>query len=168
MADPAHDAAETREPFSENAPRSSAVIEGPYRYLLTRRIVGEDPARRILWIMLNPSTADASEDDPTIRRVLGFSKRWGYGWVEVVNLFAFRATEPVELQIAIDPVGPLNHAYIAEALNRTSDLIVGWGARGSMCRTRQAYRGARCLGVTKAGEPRHPLYVRADTERITW
>lgn len=168
MADQAHEIAETSELFSENAPRSSAVIEGPYRYLLTRRIVGRDPARRILWIMLNPSTADALKDDPTIRRVLGFSKRWGYGWVEVVNLFAFRATEPIELRIAIDPVGPANAVYISDALHRTSDVIVGWGTRGVMCRKRQMFRGARCLGVTKGGEPRHPLYVRADTERIAW
>lgn len=168
MSKPTHEAAETRELFSQNAPRSSAVIEGPYRYLLIRRIAGEDEDRRVLWIMLNPSTADASEDDPTIRRVLGFSKHWGYGWVEAVNLYAFRATEPIELRIADDPVGPLNGAYISEALHRTSDVIVGWGARGVMCLTRQAYRGAQCLGVTKGGEPRHPLYVRADAERITW
>ena len=147
---------------------SSAVIEGPYRYLLTRRILDEDEGRRILWIMLNPSTADASEDDPTIRRVLGFSKRWGYGWVEVANLFAFRSASPKELLAVTDPVGPLNDSYLAEALNRTSDVVVGWGALGIMSRTREAYRGSQCLGITGGGEPRHPLYMRADTERVTW
>ena len=149
---------------------SSAIIEGSYRYLLTRRIAEEDEGRRVLWVMLNPSTADASQDDPTIRRVLGFSRRWGYGWVEVVNLFALRATDPAVLRTARDPVGPLNHAYIAEALHRTSDVVVAWGARPRRfdCAHRDAYRGAYCLGVTREGEPRHPLYVRADAERVIW
>lgn len=151
------------------ATERGAIIDGPYRYLLTRLIPGEDETKRVVWVMLNPSTADASRDDPTIRRVLGFSRRWGYGAVSVVNLFAFRATDPSELVKIADPVGPRNHAVMSNEIAHAWSTVVAWGARGGTARQRYRFNGKYyCLGVTKGGEPRHPLYVRADTARVLW
>jgi hypothetical protein len=99
---------------------------GTYRYLLGRR-VGEGD-RTALFMMLNPSTADATEDDPTIRRCTGFARREGCGVLEVVNLFAYRATDPAELRTAPDPVGPANDHHIKAALGRVALVVVAWGA----------------------------------------
>lgn len=147
---------------------NSAVIKGNYRYSLTRSWGPLRWYKPILWIMLNPSTADAEEDDATIRRVIGFSKSWGFNRVEVVNLFAFRATNPRELAHQKDPVGPENARYIDEALDGVYDAIVAWGNLGIMCPARMRFDGYSCLGTTKAGEPRHPLRLRHDTPREVW
>lgn len=150
--------------------KKDAVLsdDGLYRYILSRRW---DAGRELGFIMLNPSTADAEVDDPTIRRCIGFAERWGYGGIAVANLFALRSTNPAALKAAPDPVGPINEEWIS-ALVRESDLcIAAWGAH--------AFAGARakkvserfgdqlsCLGVTKAGHPKHPLYLRADTQPV--
>lgn len=146
----------------------TAIVRGPYRYLLTRNIDGADPARAITWVMLNPSTADALKDDPTIRRVIGFSKRWGYGHVRVVNLFALRATHPIELQRVEDPVGADNDHYMEQALLDASHVVLGWGNDGKLCDMRYRFQGYSCLGTTKSGEPRHPLRLAYATERKPW
>lgn len=151
--------------------------DGRYRYWLTRawNCPGDLPNdRRVCWVMLNPSTADADLDDPTIRRCIGFSDAWGYRNLVVVNAFALRATDPKELARAEDPWGPDNDLYI-DYWTAASDLVVAaWGGsypkRSSMCvrhvgalqdRLRDA--GARCLGKTAANDPKHPLYLKADT-----
>lgn len=139
-----------------------------YRYLLIREWDSSLPTA--CFIMLNPSTADATKDDPTVRRCIGFAKRWGYGVLEVVNIFAYRATAPADLWPLSDPVGPENDAHIADAVQRASIVIAAWGTHG-------AYRGrgaevaarltdAKCLGATQAGHPRHPLYVPGDTRPV--
>jgi hypothetical protein len=120
--------------------------------------------------MLNPSTADANVDDPTIRRCIGFARSWGYGRMGVVNLFAFRATKPNDLLRADDPVGPENDDHICDALAHSDFVICAWGAHKfaearardfmKILKTRNTL--AHCLGVTKAGAPRHPLYVKGD------
>lgn len=151
---------------------SSAVFsdDGRYRYELVRRW---GPGRLALWVMLNPSTADAEQDDPTIRRVIGFTKRWSLGdGIVVANLFALRSTDPAELLRAENPVGPENVQSIRRRI-RTSHVVIGaWGAhpavrmRGAPSLVRLAEDEGRkvyCLGVTKAGEPRHPLYVAGET-----
>lgn len=140
---------------------------GRYRYSLTRQW-GADPARRAVWIMLNPSTADATVDDPTVRRCLGFSRAWGCDSLEVVNLFALRATDPRELRTAVDPVGPENDGALRDAVDRGDLVVAAWGAHGVLHGRAAAVRAVfgpevRCLGVTKAGMPRHPLYVRSGT-----
>jgi len=146
--------------------QSSAVISdcGQYRYQLGRRW-GDGPS--CVFIMLNPSTADAEKDDPTIRRCIGFAKREGCGGLIVVNLFAFRATQPEVLLSAADPIGPENDAYIADALSKESGpIIAAWGAWGDGRRGRivaARFPGRlQALGATKDGRPRHPLYVRGD------
>jgi len=125
----------------------------------------------LLWIMLNPSRADALVDDPTIRRCIGFARAWGYAEMEVVNLYAFRASEPEALRRHADPVGPDNDRHIAEALARAAQTIVAWGAfewaRERADHVLSLIPSARCLGLTRAGFPRHPLYVKSDARPIT-
>jgi hypothetical protein len=125
----------------------------------------------VAFIGLNPSTADESRDDPTIRRCIGFARRWGFARLEVLNLFAFRATKPTALLSADDPVGPENDLAIAGVL-RSADLVVcAWGAFPSSARAADVLRliaAPQCLGTTKNGSPRHPLYVRSGTDPVPY
>lgn len=123
----------------------------------------------ILWGMLNPSDADAEQDDPTVRRVVNFSATWGYGSCLIVNAYAFRATSPHALRAAGYRQHPDNHGHIETALRQTDCTVAAWGASIQPDRERlllaqlRAYRPIYCLGVTKNGHPKHPLYLRADT-----
>lgn len=157
--------------------KRAAIIsdDGVYRYCAGRQWDTGLPF--VSWIMLNPSTADAEVDDPTVRRCVEFSKRWGFGTLNIANLYALRATEPSKLRTYTgDPVGPRNDECIAQVCAAGSVIILAWGT-GS-------YSGGRvaavweiikalpvaklCLGVTKDGSPRHPLYVRGDTRLSHW
>ena len=139
-----------------------------YRYVLTREFGGESTC---LFIMLNPSTADANHDDPTVRRCIGFAKREGFGRLEVVNLYAFRSTSPSTLFTAPDPVGADNNCEIRAALVRADMVIAAWGnnANGDagqvgevMTLIERSGRPVKCFGLTGRGQPRHPLYLRSD------
>jgi hypothetical protein len=146
------------------------AVFGPgraHRYLLTRTW---DPGRPVVtWVMLNPSTADAFTDDATIRRCRGFAIRESAGGIAVVNLFAYRATDPAGLRAAAGPVGELNDTYIRDACPPGRLVIAAWGAhslaagRGAAVAAMLAAAGVRlhCLGTTSHGHPRHPLYVKA-------
>jgi hypothetical protein len=148
---------------------NDAVISacGRYRYVLTRRLGGA--RRTATFILLNPSTADAMRDDPTIRRCLDFARRWRCGRLVVLNLFALRATNPAELKRAPDPVGPDNAVWFAELLRECDPgpVVCGWGVHGALLGQDEvvltwmadAAVRPRALGVTAAGHPRHPLYV---------
>lgn len=165
--------------MAERAERADAVISecGLYRYEL-ERWWSDGPG--VLWVMLNPSTADASVDDPTIRRCRGFTRAWGLGGFGVVNLFALRATRPTHLLDHPDPVGPLNESFIRRWLrwDRVALVIVAWGAwkvpalpdmdRDVRAWAEQEQRPLWCLGTTKMGDPRHPLYVKADKAIEPW
>lgn len=143
-----------------------------YRYWLGR---SWDPcAYPLPIIMLNPSTADADIDDPTIRRCMAFARRERFGGIRVFNLFAFRATSPADMKVVADPVGPENDYWINRALDAAAaagiPVLAAWGTHGAH-RARDNYvrgmanmRGARlvCLGATAAGHPRHPLYVKGE------
>ena len=140
---------------------------GAYRYALTLRWA-DGP--RLLWVMLNPSAADERANDPTIERCARRSCALGFGAMRAVNLYAFRATRPADLFAAADPVGPGNDAALRAARRWADAVILGWGvqtpARGAQGlhtdRIRFAhrlFRGADCLGTTRGGDPRHPLYV---------
>ena len=149
----------------------TAVISdcGTYRYRLDRE--WEGGGGLCVFMMLNPSTADAEQDDPTIRRCIGFAKDWGYASLSVVNLYGFRATKPADLWKANDPIGPDNHKWAELTLVRASRVVLAWGAGGG-----RNDRGQKMeeilrmrfgiwvvtLGRTKGGEPRHPLYIRKD------
>ncbi len=157
---------------------SSAVIDGQYRYLLTR--VWDERKPGVTFVMLNPSTADATEDDPTLRRCIHFASAFGYGRLNVVNLFAYRATDPRELFAAerdgVDIVGPECSRYFT----LLDDVICAWGAQpGSVVERRvREVKGLLlaapcrvfCLGCTKDGHPRHPLYLSNNTpfRRFEW
>jgi hypothetical protein len=154
----------------------SAVFDatGRYRYRLSRDWgLG---LGRCAFVMLNPSTADGQGDDPTIRRCTGFAKAWKLSGFDVVNLFAHRATRPEDLSEALRRdgadavVGSDNAAFIRDAA-RQLFVVAAWGAHGTGCVATSTHRtlveaGAaiRCLGVTKGGEPRHPLYVPRDSQ----
>jgi hypothetical protein len=137
---------------------------GKYRYTLSRR--WKEGGRTCCFVMLNPSTADALRDDPTIRRCVGFAKAWGCHALEVRNLLCWRATNPVELRLVQDPVGPDADKYLLDA--RDCHLVVlAWGAvkfPERVERVLELLSGAKlhCLGLTKQGQPRHPLYARSD------
>lgn len=148
-----------------------AVISdcGTYRYLLRRTWDAKRP--RLLYIMLNPSTADADIDDPTIRSCIRLAKGIDYGSFEVVNLFAFRATDPAELAKASDPIGPANTGTIDRAVGRCDIVVCAWGAHPMAERRSIAIRNNLrswrpaifCFGKTKSGAPKHPLYIKSGT-----
>ena len=142
-----------------------------YRYLLRRRIGGS--RGRLLFVMLNPSKADETRDDATIRRCIGFAKRWGYGDMEVANLFGLMATDARELLRHADPVGAGNDAAIRAALARADRVALAWGnhaahpkhrARAAVVlrMARDVCKPYRIGGLTKSGQPRHPLRLPYD------
>jgi len=162
------------------SPRSDAVLDasGRYRYSLSR-YWGD--GLTVCWIMLNPSTADARKDDPTIRRCVGLSKSWGYGGLVVVNLFALRATDPRKLRPVfgyqdeqIETVGPDNDEWIERETDGASLIVGAWGNHGVIWNRGDEVRetlGAdrlHHLGLTKLGQPRHPLYVPSATTPCKW
>lgn len=154
---------------------SNAVIDtsGLYRYSLTRRW-GIGPPNSVCFMMLNPSTADASVDDPTIRRCIGFAKRWGHDGLEVVNVFGLRSADPSKVLMSPNPLGIQNHAYIQAAFVMADKIVVAWGASLNVVPwlprpIMDIYEHKLfCLGLTKTGQPRHPLYAKADSELIPY
>lgn len=151
--------------------------DGRYRYDLTRAWgYGQDTA---LFVMLNPSTADATLDDPTIRRCRSFARREGADRLVVVNLYAYRSTDPRALLTAPDPVGPDNdttlRSWFGQARDHGWPVIAAWGNNASQARARQvegfaADAGCRLssLGMTDRGAPPHPLYLRRDQPLRPW
>ena len=145
---------------------------GKYRYTLTREWDDFKPA--MLFVMLNPSTADATEDDPTIRRCVGFAKREGCGMIEVVNLFAWRATDPKELKTTDEPIGARNDRVIQEAAEDADVIVCAWGTHGVLHKRNEEVisllkatgKPVMCLGKTKDGHPKHPLYLSGQSPLI--
>lgn len=154
----------------------SAIISpcGKYRYFLERRL--SDLPGVVTFVMLNPSTADAEIDDPTIRRCKAFAGLWGFGTLRVVNLFAYRATNPKELETALNPTGPANMDYVVGATDSASMVICAWGTKGNLFRTadnvvdqlRQRGIEMYALEITKDGFPKHPLYVSSEKKPIRY
>lgn len=139
-----------------------------YRYLLRRQWIGASN-ETCLFVMLNPSTADASNDDATLRKCVGYANRWGYSGLSLVNLFALRSRDPKALaKDWTQSVGPDNDKHIEQALQRAHQVIVAWGANETMGRDQAVLTMLRrshniyCLRTTKAGKPEHPLYLPAD------
>lgn len=147
--------------------RRGAVLSGcgAFRYRLTRAWVAQ-PQRVLCFVMLNPSTADAEADDPTIVKCIGFAQRLGFDGIDVVNLFAYRATAPRDLRKAGYPVGPENDAWIRAAANDADVVVCAWGsnARGLsrpdavLELLREEDRKPMVLGRCNDGTPAHPLF----------
>lgn len=141
---------------------------GRYRYALS--VLWDAGLEPCMFVMLNPSTADAFVDDPTLRRCKAFARGWGKGGVLIGNLFAFRATNPADLYDAPDPVGPANDAALLWMAKAARLRVYAWGAwpdaagRAGQVKALLADRAPRHLGLTATGAPRHPLYLPKDTE----
>lgn len=144
-----------------------------YRYMLRRR--WDEDGQRALFVMLNPSTADGSKDDPTIRSCVRLCQDWGHGGFEVVNLFGWRATNPKELTRISDPVGPKNDEIAKAAVNRCDIVIFAWGSNNMAFDQARDHRslwgeitGAFCMGKTQNGSPKHPLYIKTGTPLVLY
>lgn len=141
-----------------------------YRYALWR--VWDETRPLTLFIGLNPSTADETSDDPTIRRCIGFARDWGYGGVCVANLFAYRATYPADLKAAPDPVGPENDRWLRRLAGEAELVVAAWGNDGAhMGRSlivADLLPGMKCLKTNRSGEPAHPLYQPGSARPLEW
>jgi hypothetical protein len=122
--------------------------------------------------MLNPSSADETRDDPTIRRCIGFARSWGFAALAVGNLFAFRTASPVALRSAPDPIGRENDDWLLRLWAESQQAVAAWGNHGRFLGRSAAIRASlpalEILGLTQLGEPRHPLYLPAATEPVRW
>lgn len=151
-------------------PKSSAILSacGSYRYRLER--IWDAEKEKVAFIMLNPSTADAEQDDPTIRRCIAFAKAWGYGGLVVGNLFALRSKDPKALYDHADPIGPDNNRHLSAIAGSCELIVAAWGTHG-------AYKGRgrvvadmlddcnlSALKMTADGHPGHPLYIAANVQ----
>ena len=138
-----------------------------YRYQL-ERCWHSRPARNstVAFIGLNPSTADANQDDPTIRKCMAYAKAWQFKKLIMVNLFAWRSTEPGELLLAKNPVGSHNDEHLDEAVSSSALVVACWGEHGTIMGRSDALRARyqrrlMCLRTNLSGEPTHPLYLPA-------
>lgn len=158
---------------------------GTYRYHLWRKIElgvterGRRLSGRVAFVMLNPSTADAEQDDPTIRKCIGYARRWGYEWLDVVNLFAFRATDPKELyadEHRFRLVGDDNQRHLSAVCGAASLVVCAWGKHGGHLNRGKSVRyhfgeaGVKLhhLKLNGDGSPAHPLYLKGDLQPTEW
>lgn len=167
--------------FAEPSPTqlNGAIISpcGLYRYHLWR--VWDDLKPVLVFVMQNPSTADAVDDDPTIRRCIGFAERDGFGGISVRNVFALRSTDEKVLLSHPDPFGPENESHLmhARAVSMMTRLVVAWGEKVGGAKLDRHYTTAMncllpqkpyCLGINKSGQPKHPLYLASATQMVPW
>ncbi len=132
-----------------------------YRYTLWREWIGGEGYA--MFVGLNPSTADETQDDPTIRRCIGYAKSWGYAGLCMTNIFAYRATQPEDMKAVADPVGPENDQYLQRIAAGAGVIVAAWGVHGTHQGRDSAVRrllpALHCLKLTKDGHPGHPLYL---------
>lgn len=160
-------------------PESGAIISecGKFRYHLWR--IWDRTLPSMVFVMQNPSVADAKDNDPTITRCIGFAKREGFGGISVRNVFAYRATDEKELLKCPDPFGPENEQHLLHArdVSLMTRLVIAWGKHFGSKRLADYYRRALsillpqkpyCLGTNKDGTPRHPLFLASNTPLIEY
>lgn len=145
-----------------------------YRYSLSRRWSDEQD-NSIVFCMLNPSTADASIDDPTIKRCIGFGRIWGFSEIYVVNLYAFRTSKPKELWKSNDPVGLENDKFLKELAGKYKNIVCAWGGNAKNDRAievanilKESGANLWSFGVTQKGHPKHPLYIPEIQKLESW
>ncbi len=144
-----------------------------YRYALTR--VWSD-GQRVLFVMLNPSTATEMQNDPTVERCERRARALGFGAFRVCNIFAYRATDPRDMRAQADPVGPMNDAAIREGVDWADEVVAAWGTHGEHLGRgpavesllRDAGAAPKHLGLSKAGHPKHPLYIGYNVQPEEW
>ena len=141
-----------------------------YRYGLSRTWNGKK--KTILFIGLNPSTANEKIDDPTIRRCINYAQNWGYGSLLMVNLFAYRATLPSELKNVKNPIGNDNDLHILELSKKADLAVAAWGNEGTLLNrdkeVKKILPNLMCLKINKSGQPAHPLYQKKDLKLIKY
>lgn len=143
-----------------------------WRYGLSR--VWDSRKQVVMFIGLNPSSADETQDDPTIRRCIRYAYDWGYGGLVMMNLFAFRATDPQDMKAAAAPVGPENNKRLLEiSKHRAVGIVIaGWGAHGAFLdrekTIKELIQPLHCLSITKDGHPGHPLYLKKDLKPVLY
>ncbi len=141
-----------------------------YRYGLSRTWNGKK--KTILFIGLNPSTANEKIDDPTIRRCINYAQNWGYGSLLMVNLFAYRATMPSELKNVKNPIGNDNDLHIIELSKKADIAVAAWGNEGTLLNrdkeVKKILPNLMCLKINKSGQPSHPLYQKKDLKLIKY
>jgi hypothetical protein len=153
-------------PIKSTLERTATFDEtGQYRYQLTRCWQAHGP--KVAFIMLNPSRADAQQDDPTLSACIQFAQRWEYASLSVVNLFGYCTAQPAVLKTVADPVGPENDGYLLSAVKEAERVVLAWGNGGELAgrdrtilallhpyQTKLSY-----LQLNRSGQPRHPLYI---------
>lgn len=162
--------------FQKGDAASTAIYSDceKYRYALTR--VWDPNGRRVTFVMLNPSTATEVQNDPTVERCERRARTLGFGAFQVTNIFAWRDTDPFKMRKASDPVGPENNRYILGASDWADQTICAWGTHGAHLERGRAVhtllgadgRKLYHLGLAKAGEPKHPLYLPYTQQPILW
>lgn len=124
----------------------------------------------VMFVGLNPSTADETSDDPTLTRCIKYAKSWGYGGVCMANLFAFRATEPADMKVSDDPIGIENNKWLKKLAKDAALVVAAWGNDGSYLERSEQVKeflpNLYCLKLNKSGEPAHPLYQSADIKPV--
>lgn len=158
-----------RATVSHKIMKTNAILspDRKYRYCLTREWDSSKP--NLVYILLNPSTADETINDPTISRCIDIAKYNGFGSIKVMNLFAYRATQPPDMKCQCDPVGPENDKYLLEE-TKDSIILLAWGNHGNFMNRSAAVvtllqdKELFCLAKNKSGEPKHPLYIKTETK----
>ncbi len=139
-----------------------------YRYALWR--TWDESKSYVMFVGVNPSTADEEVDDRTLTRCINFAKSWGYGGVCMANLFAFRATDPADMKASKDPIGRENDKWLKKLAKGAALVIAAWGNNGSyLGRSNQVGKlilNLHCLKLNKSGEPAHPLYQAANRQPV--
>ncbi len=158
--------------FDNGGVRSFAIFSDCERYRYVLRRVLDDNKNRVVFIGLNPSTADEVKNDPTVSRMISFSKSLSFGSVSVCNLFAFRATRPSNLKKAEDPIGKDNDKFIFSEIKNADKVIACWGNHGKFLNRSNDFLknldNFNHFGFTKIGEPRHILYLKKDIKLKTF
>ena len=141
-----------------------------YRYQLTR--IWDTSLPLVMFICLNPSTADHNNDDPTILKCINYASKWGYGGLVMGNLFAYRATEPLDMRKAKDPIGPLNNHHLKLMSNQVDKIVCGWGNHGKhLGRDEEVismFDKLYAMKINITGSPAHPLYLKQSLSPISF